>query len=104
MAGEYQLAEQLLESGLESAGDNSSMDEVTFARAMMYQLIEHNRKSRTEKDIVGEIANVLFKLANDVFFCPRFLVVLDQLVHHRPGEGDLVHAAVVPGRFKPGFE
>jgi hypothetical protein len=31
------------------------MDKVTFARAMMYQLIEHNKATRTEKDIIGEL-------------------------------------------------
>lgn len=55
MAGENQLAQGLLESGVESARENEGMNETTFARAMMYQLIEYNRKLRTEKDIIGEL-------------------------------------------------
>lgn len=65
MAGEYQLAEQLLQSGLGSARENSGMDEVTFARAMMYQLIEHNKKSRTEKDIVSELEQYIRDFADE---------------------------------------
>ncbi len=55
MAGEYQLAQKLLETGLESARDDGGMDEETFARAMMYQVIEHNQTSRTGQDIISEL-------------------------------------------------
>ena len=55
MAGEYQLAEKVLQSGLDSARDNDGMDEVTFARALMYQLLEHNKATREDKDIIGEL-------------------------------------------------
>lgn len=55
MAGEYQLAQKLLDSGMESAKKDEGMDEVTFARAMMYQLLEHNKESRTEKDVISEL-------------------------------------------------
>lgn len=59
MAGEYQLAQRLIESGLETARENNGMDEVTFARAMMHELTEHNRKSRTNKDVIGELEQVI---------------------------------------------
>jgi hypothetical protein len=55
MAGEYQLAQKVLDSGIESARDNDGMDEITFARALMYQLLEHNKKTREDKDIIGEL-------------------------------------------------
>ena len=55
MAGEYQLAEQLIESGVKSAQETEGMEENTFARALMYQLLEYNRKSRSEKDIISEL-------------------------------------------------
>ncbi len=65
MAGEYQLAEQVLESGLESARNKEGMDEGTYARAMMYQLIEHNRKSRTQKDIISELEQYIRDFADE---------------------------------------
>jgi hypothetical protein len=55
MAGEYQLAKKVLHSGLDSARDNDGMDEITFARALMYQLLEHNKKTREDTDIIGEL-------------------------------------------------
>ncbi len=55
MAGEYQLAQKMIEMGLESARDDGGLDEETFARAMMYQLIEHNQSTRTGKDIISEL-------------------------------------------------
>jgi len=55
MAGEYQLAQQLLETGLESAREDDGMDEETFARAMMCQVIEHSQTSRIGKDVISEL-------------------------------------------------
>ena len=59
MAGEYQLAEKKLNEGLESARDDRGMDEDTFARAMMYQLIEHNKTYRSGTDIIGELEQIV---------------------------------------------
>ena len=59
MAGEYQLAEKVLESGLDSARENDGMDETVLARAMMYQVIEHYKKTRDENDIIGELEQYL---------------------------------------------
>jgi hypothetical protein len=55
MAGEYQLAQKMIDQGLEAARAENGMDEDTFARAMMYQLIEHNQSNRTGKDIISEL-------------------------------------------------
>ena len=55
MAGEYHLAQGLIESGLKSAEETEGMSVDTFARALMYELLEHNRNSRTEKDIISEL-------------------------------------------------
>ena len=55
MAGEYQLAQKLIERGVESAKEENGMDENTFARAMMCQLIEHNQTTRTGQDIISEL-------------------------------------------------
>ncbi len=59
MAGEYQLAQQKLEEGLESAREDSGMDDDTFARALMYQLVEHNKSYRSDKDIIGELEQIV---------------------------------------------
>lgn len=55
MAGEYQLAQGLIKSGVESAQETEGMNEGTFARALMYELLEYNRKTRSEKDIISEL-------------------------------------------------
>lgn len=65
MAGEYQLAEQILESGLESARNEEGMDENTYARAMMHELIEHNKRSRTSKDIISELEQYIRDFADE---------------------------------------
>ena len=55
MAGEYQLAQKFLDDGLEAARNDNGMDDEVFARAMMYQLLEHNKTSRTNEDMIGEL-------------------------------------------------
>ena len=65
MAGEYQLAEQKLQEGLESARDDRGMDEETFARAMMYQLMEYNKANRSGQDIIGELEQIVRSIQDE---------------------------------------
>jgi len=65
MAGEYQLAQKKIDEGLEAARADGGMDEDTFARALMYQLLEHNKKARTKKDVIGELEQYIIDIEDD---------------------------------------
>ena len=64
MAGEYQVALKHLDAAIEEARENSGMDEDVLARAMMYQVIERYKKTRSDSDIVGELEQYLRVIAD----------------------------------------
>jgi len=55
MAGEYQLAQRLIDEGLSAASADPAMDGDVLARALMTQLLEHYKTSRVVDDIVSEL-------------------------------------------------
>ena len=55
MAGEYQLAQRLIDDGITTAVAETEMDDDVLARALMTQLLEHYRKSRPVDDIISEL-------------------------------------------------
>jgi hypothetical protein len=59
MAGEHELAKQIIADGIEQARANNAMDEAAFTRALMFQLLEHNRESRTDDDVISELEHYI---------------------------------------------
>ena len=59
MAGEHDLAKNVIADGIEKARENEGMDEGAFTRALMFQLLEHNRQTRSEEDIISELEHYI---------------------------------------------
>ncbi len=65
MAGEYQVAQRLIQEGMAEAAAAPGMDRGTLARAFMYQLLEHNKNTREVKDIISELEQHVMSLLDD---------------------------------------
>ncbi len=59
MAGEHDLAKQIIADGVKAAAKNEAMDEGAFTRALLYQLLEHNRQTRSDDDIISELEHYI---------------------------------------------
>jgi len=62
MAGEYQLAKRLIDQGLEEVAASGGMDGETFARALLYELIQHDLKTRGAKNVKSELEQCLIEI------------------------------------------
>ena len=65
MAGEHQLAQRILESAIDTARGDESINEEAFSRALTYQLIEYYRKQRSVDDIISELEGHITSLGED---------------------------------------
>ncbi len=59
MAGEHDLAKKIIAEAIQSATTIETIDEGAFTRALMFQLIEHNRQSRSDEDIISELEHYI---------------------------------------------
>jgi hypothetical protein len=59
MAGEHELAKQIIADGIDKARTNETMDEGAFTRALMFQLLEHNRQTRSDDDVISELEHYI---------------------------------------------
>jgi hypothetical protein len=56
MAGEYQKAQQVLDDAMASVAAESGMQEETFSRALMAQLLKYYQENgRTSADVISEL-------------------------------------------------
>ena len=62
MAGEYQLAQRLIDEGVRTAQKDALMDDEVLSRALMAQLIAHYRQSRSPADVASELEHHLRSL------------------------------------------
>ncbi len=59
MAGEHDFAKQIITDGIQTAAANDAMDEGAFTRALMFQLLEHNRQTRSDDDVISELEHYI---------------------------------------------
>jgi len=55
MAGEYQKAQEVLDQAMAAVANESGMQEETFSRALMTQLLKYYGTQRSAADIIGEL-------------------------------------------------
>ena len=55
MAGEYQRAKAVLDEAMASIADEPGMQEETFSRALMSELLNYYLERRTSADIISEL-------------------------------------------------
>jgi hypothetical protein len=59
MAGEHDLAKKIIQNAIQTANTNATMDQGAFERALMFQLLEHNRQTRSDQDIISELEHYI---------------------------------------------
>jgi len=59
MAGEHDLAKKIIQDSIQAANANDAMDQGAFERALMFQLLEHSRQSRSDEDIISELEHYI---------------------------------------------
>lgn len=55
MPGEYPLAQRLLADALAAARTEPGIDESTLTRALLHEVLELARRSRSDEDVISEI-------------------------------------------------
>ena len=54
----------MIDTGIESARETEGMTEETFVRALMYQLLEYNKKTREDKDLISELEQYIKQISD----------------------------------------
>jgi len=59
MAGEHDLAKQIIHDGIQTAQANEAIDNGAFERALMFQLLRHYSQTRSDEDIISELEHYI---------------------------------------------